>query len=194
MRRMCDNLALCPDRVLHKSTLVMRIYRDVVWMATQRADRMKEECYAYTQGRDLGAALTYLAEFAPTERRQDFEVRVSSLFETKWLVDLIDTAMLRVHDYPANGKLYFEILSKSYMAAFPYSEPELLEEFNLERSSFYDRKREATMLIGIALWGYAIPELKNNYFGMMSVAEPEETYSIAGFQAYAPTNTRLNPD
>jgi hypothetical protein len=83
MRRMCGNLALCPDRVLHKSTLVMKIYRDVVWMAAQRADRMKEECYAYTQGRNLETALTYLSEFAPTERRQEFKARVSSLFETK---------------------------------------------------------------------------------------------------------------
>jgi hypothetical protein len=103
--------------------------------------------------------------------------------------------MLRIHEYPGSGKLYFEILSKSYMTVFRYSEPELLEEFNLEGSSFYERKREATMLIGIALWGYAIPELKNNYFGTLAVAEaPAKTYSPAGFQALAPTYSRLNPD
>jgi hypothetical protein len=158
---MCGALTLCPEEVLHKSTLVMRIYRDVVWMTAGRADIVREETAAYAYGRELDAALAYLAEFAPTERRQDFEAKVSSLFETKWLVDLIDTAMLRVYDYPGGGKLYFDILSKSYMAAFPYSEPELLETFSLERSAFYERKREATLLLGIALWGYAIPELKD---------------------------------
>lgn len=38
-----------------------------------------------------------------------------------------------------------------------YTESELLEILNLERSTFYDRKKEAVMLLGIALWGYAIP-------------------------------------
>jgi hypothetical protein len=162
MRRMCGNLALCPEAVLHKSSLVMQIYRDVVWMTTQRAKSLKEETYASAPSRDLGAALTYLAEFAPTERKQDFEIKVSSLFETKWMVDLIDAAMLRVYDFPCHGKLYFEILSKSYMTVFRYTEAELLEIFSLERSTFYDRKREATLLLGIALWGYTISELKVN--------------------------------
>ena len=162
IRRMCGGLTLHPNDILHRATLVMRIYRDVVWMTARRADMMREEVSAFSHGCELDTALTYLTEFAPNERKQDFETKVLSLFETKWLVDLIDDAMLRVLDYPVNGKLYFEILSKSYMTAFHYSETELLEIFNLERSTFYDRKREAVMLLGVALWGYAIPELKNN--------------------------------
>ena len=161
IKRMCGGLSLCPDDVLHRSTLVMRIYRDVVWMTSRRADTVNEEALAYMQGHNLDAALTYLTEFAPTERKQEFELKVTSLFETKWLIELIDNAMLRVHDYPDNGELYFRILSKSYMTVHRYSESELLEAFCLERSTFYERKREATMLLGIALWGFAIPEIKN---------------------------------
>jgi len=161
IKMMCGGLKLCPEEVLHKSTLVMRVYRDVVWMTARRANLMKEEAISYSIGRELDTALTYLMEFAPTERKQDFEAKVSSLFETKWLVDLIDTAMLRVRDYPDNGKLYFDILSKSYMTALKYTELDLLEVFNLERSIFYERKREAAILLGIALWGFAIPELQN---------------------------------
>lgn len=63
----------------------------------------------------------------------------------------------KVYDYYNNGQLYHEILSKSYLTAFRYTESELLEILNLERSTFYDRKKEAVMLLGIALWGYAIP-------------------------------------
>jgi len=174
IKQMCGGLALCPDDVLHKSTLVMKIYRDVVWLTTRRADSMREETAAYSQGQELDAALTYLAEFAPTERKQDFEAKVTSLFETKWMVDLIDTAMMRVYEYPSNGKLYFDILSKSYMTAFHYSESELLEEFCLERSTFYDRKREAIMLLGVALWGFAIPEIKNAFMGTSLTSEMSE--------------------
>jgi len=160
IKRICMGLSLCHDDVLHKSSLILKIYRDVVWMTTNRAYEMKEEVMAQTQGRELDTALTYLAEFAPNERKQDFEAKVLNLFETKWIVGLIDVAMMRVYEYPDNGKLYFEILSKTYMTAFKYSEIDLLEILNLERSIFYDRKREATMLLGVALWGFAIPEIK----------------------------------
>ena len=163
IKRMCEGLGLCPDDVLHRSTLVLRVYRDVIWMTTRRSEKTKEEAFACSHGQELDAALTYLTEFAPTERRQDFEAKVTSLFETKWMVDLIDSAMTRLLDYPDNGKLYFEILSKCYMTIAHYSESELLESFTLERSRFYERKREATMLLGIALWGFAIPEIKNSF-------------------------------
>ena len=191
IKRMCGGLALCHDDVLHRSTLIMRVYRDVVWMTARRADMVMEESIAYTNGRELDAALAYLMDFAPTERRRDFEDKVTSLFETKWLVDLIDTAMLRVHEYPCNGKLYFQILSKNYLTAFSYSETELLEVLNLERSTYYERKKEAMMLLGIALWGFAIPELKGVFSGTGADAKMSENLLISmGF----PIKPRQIPD
>ena len=47
----------------------------------------------------------------------------------------------KIYDYPNNGNLYHEILSKSYLTAFRYTERELLELLNMERSTFYDRKK-----------------------------------------------------
>ena len=111
----------------------------------------------YYYGDDLTDALVYLEEFAPDIERSEFERRVCNLFENKWMIDLIDKAMSKVYDYYNNGRLYHEILSKSYLTAFRYTESDLLEILNLERSIFYDRKKEAVMLLGTALWGYAIP-------------------------------------
>jgi hypothetical protein len=36
----------------------------------------------------------------------------------------------------------------------------MLEILNLERSRYYDRKKEAIMIFGLSLWGDAIPKLK----------------------------------
>ena len=47
-----------------------------------------------------------------------FESRISALFENKWMVDLIDTGMAKIYDYHNNGRLYHEIISKSYLTAF----------------------------------------------------------------------------
>ena len=42
----------------------------------------------------------------------------------------------------------------------PSEEKELLDELNMERSVFYDRKREAIFLLSLCLFGYAVPELQ----------------------------------
>lgn len=36
----------------------------------------------------------------------------------------------------------------------------------MERSSFYDRKKEAIMLFGLSLWGSSLPKLKNYLIDM----------------------------
>ena len=85
--------------------------------------------------------------------------------------------MVRVRDYPCNGNLYCEILSKCYLTCFKYREPELLEILNMERSTFYDRKREAILLLGVSLWGYAIPCFK----GIFNMKGADESDDIPDF-------------
>ena len=156
--KMYEQLGLAQDDIFHKTKLLLGIYRDVVWATLSDCNCVNEEIYYY--GDDLTDALVYLEEFAPDIERSEFERRVCNLFENKWMIDLIDTAMGKIYDYHNNGKLYHEILSKSYLTAFRYTESELLELLNMERSTFYDRKKEAVMLLGVSLWGDAIPYFK----------------------------------
>ena len=76
------------------------------------------------------------------------------------LVDVIDRALLRLKRYPDRGELYYEILTKQFIHRFNSTEKELLDELNMERSVFYDRKREAVFLFSVCLFGYAVPELQ----------------------------------
>lgn len=55
---------------------------------------------------------------------------------------------------------YYEILTKQFIHRFNSTEKELLDELNMERSVFYDRKREAIFLLSLCLFGYAVPELQ----------------------------------
>ena len=41
-------------------------------------------------------SLIYLENFAPDEARERFEERIRSLFETKWIIELVDMAMLKM--------------------------------------------------------------------------------------------------
>ena len=104
-------------------------------------------------GSDLHSALVYLETFAPDEARERFEERIRSLFETKWIIELVENTMLRVRDYPCRGYLYFEILSKCYLTRFKYSESELLDFLVRECNTFSDRKKVAVMMFGCSFLG-----------------------------------------
>lgn len=159
--RMLCRMQQVEEKVLYeRAKLILSIYRDVCWSAVGRADEVHDELI-YTCGSDLDSALVYLETFAPDEARERFEERIHSLFETRWMIELVENTMLRVRDYPCRGDLYCEILSKCYLTRFKYKESELLELLDMERSSFYDRKKEAIMLFGLSLWGSSIPKLKH---------------------------------
>lgn len=173
--RMYEQMNLDSSEILHKTKLLLSVYRDVVWATLHGVDEVHEDIYYF--GSELTDALVYLEEFAPDTEKAEFEAKISSLFENKWMIDLIDKAMTRVYDYHNNGRLYHEILSKCYLTAFRYTESEILELLNLERSTFYDRKKEAILLLGISLWGYAIPMFK----GYFSVPDDWESDEIPDF-------------
>lgn len=163
--------ALCRIHKLEEKTLYERsrmmlsIYRDVCWSALGRAEEVHEQLTGLC-GAQLDDALVYLETFAPDEAREIFEERVCSLLNTKWIVDLVETAIERIRDYPVQGDLYCEILFKCYLSRFSYTESELLEILHLERSSFYDRKKEAILVFGISMWGTAIPKMRELHEGM----------------------------
>lgn len=175
INRMYEQMNLESSEILHKTKLLLGVYRDVVWATLYEADAVHEDIYYF--GSELNDALVYLEEFAPDTKKAEFEAKVSSLFENKWMIDLIDKAMTRVYDYHNNGRLYHEILSKCYLTAFRYTESDVLELLNLERSTFYDRKKEAILLLGISLWGYAIPMFK----GIFTVPDDWDNNEIPDF-------------
>lgn len=172
--------------VLHKSKLLLKIYRPVVWSASSRALEVRETAEVYCS-RSMEEALEYLANYAPEFEQDRFSEKVKSLFETQWLIALVDNAMNKIYDYPDNGKLYHEILSKQYLTVCKYSEFEMLEFLNLERSTYYDKKKEALELFSICLWGYTIPSMRG-IFGSINADIGMPNF----FQgSNAPTNSRL---
>ena len=89
---------------------------------------------------DIESGLCYLENFAPDIELQAFEEKVCCLVQNQMLVNIIDRALLRLKRYPDRGELYYEILTKQFIYRFNSTEKELLEELNIERSVFYDRK------------------------------------------------------
>ena len=114
-------------------------------MLSERAEDLRN--YAWELGdQDLEAGLCYLENFALDIDLQEFEEKVCCVVQSRMLVEVIDRALLRLKRYPNRGELYYEILTKQFIYRFNSTEKELLDELNMERSVFYDRKREASYL------------------------------------------------
>ena len=135
IRKMYEQLNLNQSDIFSKTKLLLSVYRDVVWITLSESARVNEELVYY--GEELDSALVYLELFAPDTEKQEFESRISALFENKWMVDLIDTAMAKIYDYHNNGRLYHEIISKSYPTTFTVTlvEPYKRWEFDMENSN-----------------------------------------------------------
>ena len=159
--RMLCRMQNVDEKVLYeRAKLILSIYREVCWSTIDRANDVCDTLIC-TYGDSLDGALIYLENFAPDDARERFEERIRSLFETKWIIELVDMAMLKIREYPDKGALYCEIISKAYLNRFKYRESEMLEVLNMKRSTYYDRKKEAILLFGLSLWGTAIPKLKD---------------------------------
>lgn len=147
------------EKVYHKAKLLLKIYRDVIWSVEDRVAELEEKYYEMGSN-NLAAALDYLNDYDPNINREDLEFELCSIFKSKMLIEIVDKALLKVKDYPDYGDMYFQILHKQYIEKYKYSEKQIIEVLNCERTTFYKRKKEAVKLMGIALWGYVLPELK----------------------------------
>lgn len=149
-KRQMATLGFDSQLAYHRVKLILKIYRDVVWVLSERVEELHE--YAWELGdQDADTGLIYLQSFAPDMDLQEFEERVCCVMENRMLVDVIDRALLRLKRYPDRGELYYEILTKQFIHRFNSTEKELLdtssgEELLKAATSLYDRIVDKTLL------------------------------------------------
>lgn len=167
IKNICGSKAIDEMELYAKAKLLLEIYRDICWDTADYAGQMREAAlydYELCSG-DLDSALLYLENFAPTEKKERFAERVQKLFEVKWMIEIVDHAVLKVREFPATGELYASLLSAYYLTNFPLTESEVLDTFGFERSTLYRRKKEAIKVFGLAVWGGSIEEFRSLVIG-----------------------------
>lgn len=149
--------------VFHEAKLLLSLYRDVVWRTQEVMYDTSEEAYDFG-GRRIAELADYLSyDFEGDIDKGKAESKLLSIAESKFLVDLVDKALLKLQAYPNFGELYFNILTRQYIYKVKYTDAELIETLSIERTQYYKRKKEAVNLFGIILWGYIIPPIKDLY-------------------------------
>lgn len=144
------------DNSYKKADLLLNLYRKIDWTLQGRIDDI-EETYAYESDSML-ETLSCLLEFIPPKEMNVFKAKATAAMKSRTLMDLINTAVVRLREYPCNGVLYHSIIELKYTSYFIFTEEEILEQLDLERSTYYRKKKEATYLIGYILFGFVIPD------------------------------------
>lgn len=144
------------DDTYKKTDMLLRLYRKVYWSMEERFDDLREITYETCFGDT--ETLSYLLNFAPDKELDLFRSRAVNAMKTRVLIELIDRAIVKMKAYPDCGDIYYSIIDLKYINYFKFNEDEILEQTELERSTYYRKKKEATMLLGYILFGFLMPE------------------------------------
>lgn len=155
---MCASQNMEPTELAGKAKLLLESYRRVCWAALGSCRTANDDGYCICDD-DINRALEYLESYTASEPKIAFEQTLRTLFDSRWMVELVDDTMIQVKEFPDLGDTYFDILSKFYLSKFKLREADLLDVLKLERSCYYDRKKEAVLAFGLALWGTVLPRL-----------------------------------
>ena len=64
----------------------------------------------------------------------------------------MEASLSSLNEYPVNGNLYKNIIIECYLGKHKLTENEILQKLPaMDRSTYYDRKKEAILLFGIIL-------------------------------------------
>jgi len=136
--------------IVKQSKIVLRAVRSMYWRTITAAEIMQMEASG-EMSVGIGAALLYLSDLAPLKERQDYEQRIMRMFENQSILSVIEKTIEVIRSYPDNGELYHTILQNYYVTEPKCSDEAIFTKLHLERTGYYQRKREATLLFGLQI-------------------------------------------
>lgn len=145
------------DNSYDKVKVILETYKETVWGDIGKLDISNLEDtidYESFYGDDR---FSFLLKFVSQDDLLEFRRRARSAMQTKEMSALIRQALMKVREYPRQGEMYYRILDLRYMNFFSYCESDILEQINVDRSTYYRKKKEAMYLLGYTLFGLIIP-------------------------------------
>ena len=102
----------------HKTKLLLSIYRTVVWRIENSIVGIQETAEEYG-GKRISALIDFLCielvDFDFNKDKKEVEERLTSIAETKLIIDIIDKALLHLKSHPDNGEIYHDIIKYCYI-------------------------------------------------------------------------------
>lgn len=156
MRTFCLVSGLDEKLIYNRAKILLSHYRDICWIVKNKADDTTQELSELCTD-SIDTSMVFLREFAPMKTKIEFKEQIYCLSESRGLLALMDNALSQVRRYPIQGELLADILEKCYVGNRKYKDNEIMSIYHLERSVYYDRKKEAILVFAVTLWGKILP-------------------------------------
>ncbi|HBX22972.1 MAG TPA: hypothetical protein DEF34_04985 [Desulfotomaculum sp.] len=152
------------DAKFHKTKLLLMIYRQVVWRVENAICEVNDTAYELG-GRRIANLVDFLSfgldDLDSLRDKQVIEERLLNIAESKIMIEIVDKALLKLRTHPDNGVIYFNIITSSYINKEKLTDDQIRRKYHLAPSTYYRYKKKALNLLGVILWGYILPSLRD---------------------------------
>ena len=158
---MCYREGLLGNNVFNTCYSMLKEFRK------KRYEEPNDAPKTYTKEEITESKLTVRRNFleavtVPMEESEDEQDNITrEVVKFPWLDEKLEIIKAHMKEYPQWGGLYVEILDNCYFQPVVVKDEvtgqnkDMWEIMNMSKSRFYDRHKEAVMLLGIELWRYA---------------------------------------
>lgn len=157
----CQIRQLDEEDTLKRMKTLLEAYRRICWSTERRVEELgyRDGLYSKPQS-ELIDAIKYLECFDPDAEKNRLAERINTLFETRWMFSMVEHTMDRVLEFPKFGEKYYTILNDCYIGQSKMPESYMVQFMQVDRSRFYDWKKEAVMTFAVAFITDSVPKLK----------------------------------
>jgi hypothetical protein len=138
---------------------LLRLYRKVLHNVNNEIVYLDELTYT-TSRKHLSDLVNSLVEFETNIDSRKFNDKLDSCHKSLSLLQILDKTIVMVRDYPDNGQVYYDILTRYYYDNFKYTHDEIIEILEMSRSNYFrcfDKGIECFYM-------HLIPVMKSNEF------------------------------
>jgi len=138
---------------------LLRLYRKVLHNVNNEIVYLDELTYT-TSRKHLSDLVNSLVEFETNIDSRKFNYKLDSCHKSLSLLQILDKTIVMVRDYPDNGQVYYDILTRYYYDNFKYTHDEIIEILEMSRSNYFrcfDKAIECFYM-------HFIPVMKSNEF------------------------------
>ena len=138
---------------------LLRLYRKVLHNVNNEIVYLDELTYT-TSRKHLSDLVNSLVEFETNIDSRKFNDKLDSCHKSLSLLQILDKTIVMVRDYPDNGQVYYDILTRYYYDNFKYTHDEIIEILEMSRSNYFRYFEKAVA----CFYMHLIPVLKANDF------------------------------
>lgn len=132
-----ENIRLVCGKIQVKNVkALLKLYRKILYSVNNNLYYLDEEVYVSSR-KHLFELVDPLVEFETKSEKIAFNDKVNSYHKSLSLLELLDKAIVVLRDYPDNGRIYYDILSRYYFDNFKYTHDEIISILEMSRSNYF---------------------------------------------------------